>query len=343
MLAQYYLWVVPFLVLAFGARAAIAFQALVTPILLATYLVGRRPALTGDENLVGESVVRYGYIPLLAAITLAMAAWLAVILVRAWQARPAGAPPLLVAPLGDADVRLPAVPRWAVVAAGAVAAVVITVALELAPAYDALYHLIWARDILDGNAPSFDAYLTPTQHPLQLAVAVIVEAVGIAPERVFVALHLFAGFALLYGVGRLAWRLGGAACAAVAVALVLVVPPLANLAVFAYVDIPFLAFAVWAAVLESERAPPRRVMVLLVLAGLLRPEGWLLAASTGWSRRAPPTGPSACGSRRWSRSGLSSGRSWTCSPRAIRCSRATTPRPAPPSSSAKARPARSRG
>jgi hypothetical protein len=46
----------------------------------------------------------------------------------------------------------------------------------------------------------------------------------------------------------------------------------------AYVDIPFLAAVFWAAVLEAER--PRRgwpVMALLTMAGLLRPEAWILA------------------------------------------------------------------
>ncbi len=49
------------------------------------------------------------------------------------------------------------------------------------------------------------------------------------------------------------------------------------LAARAYIDIPYLVFVVWAAALESERR--RRgtpVFVLLALAGLMRPEAWLL-------------------------------------------------------------------
>ncbi len=49
------------------------------------------------------------------------------------------------------------------------------------------------------------------------------------------------------------------------------------LAVRAYIDIPFMALVLWAAVLEYER--PRRggvVWLLLAAAGLLRPEAWAL-------------------------------------------------------------------
>ena len=50
------------------------------------------------------------------------------------------------------------------------------------------------------------------------------------------------------------------------------------LAARGYIDIPYLALVIWAAVLEAAR--PRAaapVLVLLALAGLLRPEAWLLA------------------------------------------------------------------
>jgi hypothetical protein len=49
------------------------------------------------------------------------------------------------------------------------------------------------------------------------------------------------------------------------------------LAARAYIDIPYLAFVIWAAALEASR--PRRggaVWVLLACAGLLRPEAWIL-------------------------------------------------------------------
>ena len=54
------------------------------------------------------------------------------------------------------------------------------------------------------------------------------------------------------------------------------------LAARGYIDIPYLALILWAAALEAQR--PRRggaVWVLLTLAGLLRPEAWLLAGVYG--------------------------------------------------------------
>jgi hypothetical protein len=61
-----------------------------------------------------------------------------------------------------------------------------------------------------------------------------------------------------------------------------------------YVDVPFLALVLWAAALEAAR--PRRgrlVMALLALAGLLRPEAWVLAGAYWlWCR------PSAAGRER---------------------------------------------
>jgi len=59
-------------------------------------------------------------------------------------------------------------------------------------------------------------------------------------------------------------------------------PTLRLYAARGYPDVPFVALVVWAGALEAERGAtgPRRAaapMALLVLAGLLRPEAWLLA------------------------------------------------------------------
>ena len=76
----------------------------------------------------------------------------------------------------------------------------------------------------------------------------------------------------------------------------------------AYVDVPFLALVLWAAALEAER--PRRgtgVMALLALAGLLRPEAWLLAGLYWGVVRARRAGaasrPARAGPRRAARLG----------------------------------------
>ena len=48
------------------------------------------------------------------------------------------------------------------------------------PAYDSLTALSWGRDLLDGRLPAFDAFRAPTQHPLLLAVGVVLEPFGFA-------------------------------------------------------------------------------------------------------------------------------------------------------------------
>jgi hypothetical protein len=102
---------------------------------------------------------------------------------------------------------------------------------------------------------------------------------GDAGEGVMLGVVLFAIGWLVVGLYRLgresfAWPVGVLA----AVIFATRVPPL-NFGIRGYVDLPAIAFVVWAAVLEARR--PRRgwpVLVLLGLAGLLRPEAWLFTA-----------------------------------------------------------------
>jgi hypothetical protein len=84
----------------------------------------------------------------------------------------------------------------------------------------------------------------------------------------FIAVGLFR-----LGHELFAWPVGVLAAAI----FVTRVPPL-NFGIRGYVDLPTIALIVWAALLEVRR--PRRgtpVLVLLGLAGLLRPEAWLMA------------------------------------------------------------------
>ena len=79
----------------------------------------------------------------------------------------------------------------------------------------------------------------------------------------------------VYRLGRLAVT---PLVGAVAAVLLLTRFDYAFLAARGYIDIPYMALVVWAAALEAAR--PRRgvpVLLLLALAGLLRPEAWLLA------------------------------------------------------------------
>jgi hypothetical protein len=154
--------------------------------------------------------------------------------------------------------------------------------------YDTLYMLIWGRDLVEGRTPDYDVPLAPTPHPLAEAVGGVLSLFGTdAGYTLMLALAMLSFGALVWGIFRLgeacfSWPVGMLAAFVVATR-----EPILSRAVRAYVDIPFLALVVAAAVLEVRR--PRcgwPVLVLLGLAGLLRPEAWLLAAAY-WLYLAP--------------------------------------------------------
>jgi hypothetical protein len=147
------------------------------------------------------------------------------------------------------------------------------------PSYDSIYALVWADELLAGEAPSFEAFRAPTEHPLSIAVSILLQPLGGGADRVVVLLHLLAFIAAVAAIYRLG-RDSFSPLVGLAGALVLLSRfDFPYLAIRAFVDVPFMAAVLWAAVLEYQR--PRRggvVWVLLAAAGLLRPEGWALLA-----------------------------------------------------------------
>lgn len=191
---------------------------------------------------------------------------------------------------------------WAL-GALAVAALAGFLAYPTWPAYDSAYALVWGREVLDGTAPSFDAFRAPTEHPLAVAFGTVLAPLGtdLAP-RAMLAATVVSFVGLVAGVHRLARGAFGSAVAVVAALLLLTRLDYPFLAARGYVDIPYLALVVWAAVIVA-RAPSRAahrgrratlVLGLLALAGLLRPEAWLLAGGyvlwlapgAPWAQRA---------------------------------------------------------
>ena len=160
------------------------------------------------------------------------------------------------------------------------------------PNYDSLYSLIWGKEILHGHLPSFEVYRAPTEHPLALFFGALMSLFGTGGDRLMVFATLASFVALVAGI----YRLGAAAftplVGVIAGALVLSRFDFAFLAARGYIDIPYLAFVVWAAALEAGRR--RRgwpVFVLLTLASLMRPEAWLLIGLYwvwfNWPRSTP--------------------------------------------------------
>jgi len=160
--------------------------------------------------------------------------------------------------------------------------------------YDSFYSLVWGADLAGGRLPRYDVPVAPTPHPLAIAVGTVLSPLGYAAEGVFLALVLLGLGALAVGLYRLGAELYAWPVGLLAAAIILTRQPILNYGIRGYLDLPTVALIVWAAVLEARR--PRRgaaVLVLLGLAGLLRPEAWLfagaywlwIAPSHGWPAR----------------------------------------------------------
>jgi hypothetical protein len=147
------------------------------------------------------------------------------------------------------------------------------------PVYDSYYSLLWGRELLHGSLPAFEGFRYPTEHPLAIAAGAVLSIFGHVGDRMWVALMLASFLALVAGVYRLGRLAATPLVGAVAAGLLLTRFDYAFLAARGYIDVTYMAFVVWAAVLEWTR-PRRGTVVLLLLAGagLLRPEAWLLTA-----------------------------------------------------------------
>jgi hypothetical protein len=175
----------------------------------------------------------------------------------------------------------------AVVALCALLAVVFWAVAPTYPNYDAYYHLVWGRDLFDGLKPNFEAYAAPTQHPLEIVAGGVLGLIfGVDADRAVVLIAVLSLVLTGWAVFRLGLRvlglwpaLAGTFFAASSFSLLL-------LAARGYRDVPFLALVFWAAVRAVEGRSDRSVMGLLTVAGLLRPEAWLLAGLYALWRRS---------------------------------------------------------
>ncbi len=145
------------------------------------------------------------------------------------------------------------------------------------PTYDSFYALLWGRDLLHLQLPDFGVYRAPTEHPLAIAFGMLCSLFGQTGARLMVLGSIASFVALTAGLFRLTRLCFGPLVAVLAALLMLTRLYDANLAAQGYLDLTYLALIVWATALEVERS--RRgtpVFVLLALAGLLRPDAWVL-------------------------------------------------------------------
>ncbi|WP_320673299.1 hypothetical protein [Patulibacter defluvii] len=155
--------------------------------------------------------------------------------------------------------------------------------------YDSAWSLDWMRQLLAGGSrPDLERLFSPTPHPLSDLLSGVLTplsdsggpAVGRGAETALLVLALF----WLGALGVVTYRLGaawfGTAAGVVAALLVLTREPVLSYGLRTYLDLPYAVFLLLALLAETSR--PRngaRTLAWITLAGLLRPEAWLLAAA----------------------------------------------------------------
>lgn len=181
--------------------------------------------------------------------------------------------------------------------------------------YDTAYSLLWGGDVAHLRKPDFSVPLAPTPHPLSTAVGVVLTPFGDFGQTLWVGLAFLALGALAWTTYELGAHWFGPLAGAVAAVVILTRVPVLSFGVRAYLDIPYVALVLGAILAEARaqrragdageasgswrdalgawwrRGPAgdRRAavlpLVLLGLAGLLRPEAWGFAiAYVVWKR-----------------------------------------------------------
>jgi len=191
----------------------------------------------------------------------------------------------------------PARPAWRVLGLLALAAGGTAVLYLLRPGAltdDSYAFLDWGRDLRGGYLPLLEHR---TFHPAPILAGAVLSLFGSAAPTITVLIALAALVLLAAAAWRVVEILGFAQPApALAGMLVLSSPLLSLLAQVAYVNLPFATLLLWALVFELEDRPTG-AWVLLLAAGLVRPEGWAFLLAYGllqWWRAGRPRAP-----RRW--------------------------------------------
>jgi hypothetical protein len=183
-------------------------------------------------------------------------------------------------PAGAPRDRRSALRAWGTAAATS-AGVAVLLFVVYAPSYvnyDAQWALVWARDAWTGFLPEYTADFAPTPHPLATAVSSLALPFGAHADTVILWLTLLSFGALAYLTYRLGETLFNRWVGLVAALVVVSRPVLLRDALLGYQDLPFAALVVGAVLLEArQRGRGLPVLALLALAGLLRPEAWVLA------------------------------------------------------------------
>jgi hypothetical protein len=144
--------------------------------------------------------------------------------------------------------------------------------------YDTRYALLWARDLWHGFRPEYGADFAPTPHPGWTGISSLALPFGDHADTFMAWVVALAFGALVYLVYRIGEELFGRWAGVIAALVVLTRPAMQRDVMLGYLDVPFAMLIAWALLLEVRK--PRRgtaTLVVLAVAGLLRPEAWVLA------------------------------------------------------------------
>src|SRR5204862_305948 len=144
--------------------------------------------------------------------------------------------------------------------------------------FDARFALVWAHDAWHGLTPDFTAPYAPTPHPLSTAVSSLALPFGDNGDQLIRWLVLLGFGATVWLAYLLGAELFSTGVGVVTALVVFSRPALQRDALLGYQDVWFADLVLIAVLLEARRA--RRgaaVLVLLAVAGLLRPDAWVLS------------------------------------------------------------------
>ncbi len=161
---------------------------------------------------------------------------------------------------------------------------------------DNLAYLAWGRELRGGSLPTVENALT-TPHPVPIVLMAIVGGI-VSPLATWAALTIAGLVAVVVGAVRVAWRAEGAAGVAGALLTLSLAGAIWSAGPLRGID--WLAAGAIGLALAVPPERPRARLVCLVLAGLVRPEAWLLPpllvlagdrrnvrAAIAWSLAAP--------------------------------------------------------
>jgi hypothetical protein len=148
------------------------------------------------------------------------------------------------------------------------------------PSYDYAFAMASAQDLLAGRTTGYASLYGPVPHPLTLLESLAVVPLGDLAFPVFTAVALLGLGALCWSLARIGTTLASWPVGVLAAVVVFTTPAIFQLAARTYGDVMFAALVAAAIALEvRHRRCGWPVLSLVAVAGLIRPEAWLLAGA----------------------------------------------------------------